>query len=141
MKKTPVFSLIMMVFITACGGQSTPSQPTSTTIPTYNYVSPTPNAQIATAIATETTQAAADAQTIAQGRDRYVALTCGECHGDNGQGTEKGSVLVGYVASQADFITFLRTGGKLGSAHQYASNKLSDRGAQNLYAYLKSLTS
>lgn len=142
MKKTLLFSLILMVFIAACGGQTATPLPTPTTIPIYNYVSPTPNAQIATAIATEAAQVASvDAQTIARGKDRYVALNCAECHGDKGQGTQKGSVLVGYSASEADFVTFLRTGGKLGSAHQYAANKLSDQGAENLYAYLKSLTS
>ncbi len=141
MKKTLLFSLILMVFIAACGGPTATPLPTSTTIPIYNYVSPTPNPQIATAVATETPQAAVDAQVIALGRDRYVALNCAECHGDNGQGAEKGSVLVGYSASEADFVTFMRTGGKMGSAHQYAANKLSDQGAENLYAYLKSLTS
>jgi mono/diheme cytochrome c family protein len=92
--------------------------------------------------ATEAAAATVDPDTIVQGQARYVALKCADCHGENGEGSgDKGPTLVGLTLGQDDFITFMRSGGKLGTAHQYASNRLSLKGAQNLYQYLKSLSS
>ena len=145
MKKT-LLILTLVVFVAACSGQNATPLPTPTQIPTFAYLTPTPFAAIATAVATEvnnqTESAAIDPTAVARGASRYTALTCDQCHGDKGQGNgDKGPALVPETLSENDFITFLRTGGKMGSAHLYASNRLSDEGAHNLYVYLKSVTS
>jgi mono/diheme cytochrome c family protein len=146
MKRNLLISLLVLLLVAACGGdQTSTSLPTPTTIPTYNYVQPTVAAAIQAVDATESvevTEAAVDPEIISQGRDRYVALKCADCHGENGEGNgDKGPTLVGLTLSQDDFITFMRSGGKLGTAHQFAANRLSLKGAQNLYQYLKSLSS
>lgn len=137
--------LLVTVLVVACAACSNAAPtasplPTSTTIPTYAYVSPTPNTQIATAIA-QRTQTAPASDTVAIGRDRYVALACGECHGENAEGSDSGPALAGTQLDEGDFVTYLRTGGTIGIDHQYASNRLSDRGARSMYHYLKSLAS
>ena len=139
MKRQLLFALLAVLF-TACGGTQSSQLPTPTMIPTYNYVSPTPIARVETAIATQVAVASVDERTITQGRDRYVALECGSCHGENAEGSDDGSALAGTSQDEDDFVTFLRTGGTIGTSHQYATNRLSERGAHNLYLYLKSLT-
>ena len=142
MKRFLPISLLLILIVAACSNSAAPTAtplPSRTPIPFYNYVSPTPNAQLATAAATRAAQVDT-AQAITQGRGRYEALDCGSCHGENGEGNgDKGGTLVGMTLSEADFITLLRSGGDLGSEHQYATNRLSDRCAQKLYLYLKSL--
>jgi len=145
MKRNLLFSLLVLVLAGACsGGQASTPPPLPTQIPTYNYLQPTVAPVIISVDATEeTTEAAAtiDPDIVAQGRSRYVALKCADCHGENGEGNgDKGPTLVGLTLSQDDFITFMRSGGKLGAAHQYAANRLSLNGAKNLYQYLKSLS-
>jgi mono/diheme cytochrome c family protein len=154
-KGLPV-SLLIILLLAACGGGSSADTPQATPVPSvtpvplYQYISPTPVSTVFAALATTTPAASAaeataeaiDPKVVEAGLGRYVALTCGECHGDAGQGAgEKGPALVPVTMTQADFITLLRSGGKLGSKHQYATNRLSDRGAQNLYLYLVSLGS
>lgn len=154
MKKGLPVSLLLILFMAACGGGSASTAtpfPTVTPIPLFQYVSPTPVSTIfaVAATATPATESTAEATAAVQsidpkvveaGKGRYVALTCGECHGEVGEGAgDKGPALVPMTMSQDDFITLLRSGGKLGSKHQYATNRLSDRGAQNLYFYLVSL--
>lgn len=145
MKRNLLISLLVLLLVAACGGgQSTTPPPLPTQIPTYNYVQPTLAPAIQAIDATETPEAVAaiDPDIISQGHDRYVALKCADCHGENGEGNgDKGPTLVGLTLSQDDFVTFLRSGGKLGTAHQFAANRLSLKGAQNLYQYLKSLSS
>jgi len=80
-----------------------------------------------------------DPERVARGQDRYEALECGLCHGANGEGTDQGSPLVGITLSEEDFITLLRSGGDVGTSHQYSSNRLSDSGGRNLYQYILSL--
>jgi len=145
MKKSLLIALLI-AFAAACGSQqpaATVSPPT--TIPTFAYLTPTPFAVIATALATETEQqqsSAVDPTAVALGANRYTALGCDTCHGAQGQGNgSQGPALVPMTLSEDDFITFLRTGGKLGNAHLFASNRLSDEGAHNLYLYVKSLGS
>lgn len=150
MKRNLLASLMLilsatMLLVGACSNQASTPIPTRTQIPTYAYVSPTPVAQVVTAAptrppadATEET-GALDPAAVEAGLGRYTALECGSCHGENGAGGEAPS-LVGITMSQDDFITYMRNGGPLGTAHQYQSNRLSDRGAVNLYTYLKSLT-
>ena len=134
------------MILTACGGASvtkTP-EPTVTPFPTYLFVSPTVPAAIASLASAGTeaaTTATPDPQKISLGKDRYVALKCGDCHGDAGQGTSKGSALAGTKLSEDDFINFLRTGGTIGTDHLYSTNRLSETGGENIYQYVLSLAS
>lgn len=148
LKKAQLLAVLAVALLVAsCSNQpaGTPI-PTRTQIPTFAYVSPTPVAQVATAIATQsavqvsTEEASAlDPAAVEAGLGRYTALECASCHGENGAGGDA-PALVGITMSQDDFLTYMRNGGPLGTAHQYQSNRLSDRGAANLYIYLKSLS-
>jgi mono/diheme cytochrome c family protein len=80
-----------------------------------------------------------DPELVERGRGRYVALECGLCHGENGEGTDEGSPLTGLALNEEDFISYMRSGGTLGTDHQYSTNRLSDSGGRNLYQYLLSL--
>jgi len=120
-----------------------PARPTVTSIPVFQYVVPTQPPRLATVAAlTAVAQVSTDSldpQKVERGRDRYVALDCNTCHGENGEGTEEGSALTLLTLSEADFISFMRSGGELGAAHQYAADRLSQSGAINLYQYLQSV--
>jgi mono/diheme cytochrome c family protein len=144
MKKFGVVILLFALLLTACSGGQSPNAtplPTLTSIPIYSYVSPTPVPQIVAAVATQTAQTD-NTEAITRGQGRYEALDCGSCHGANGEGSgDDGPALTGMTLSEADFITYLRSGGPLGVKHQYATNRLSDQGAHNLYLYLQSLAS
>lgn len=144
--------LLAVAVFTACGssgGQDGATEvPAPTIIPTHNFVQPTEAPAIMTMVAaTETASAVSgsttvglDPEKVAKGRDRYTTLGCNVCHGDAGEGvTDKGSDLRNLTMSQDDFIILMRSGGKLGSAHQFSTNRLSDTGGKNLYEYLKSL--
>jgi cytochrome c553 len=140
------FLLILVIFVAAaCGGapaSDATAVPTSTTIPTFNYVAPTAPPSVATsAAATEAAGAAGNLDPVAveRGRDRYVALGCAECHGEQGEGVDDVAPLAASTQTEAEFIAFMRSGGELGSEHQYATNRLSDSGGRNLYQYLLSL--
>ena len=143
--------LIAMVAFAACtsSGDSANNSPTAfptlTPIPSYNFVLPSATAQLVTLAPVTATPTAGssdslDPEKVSKGKDRYTALACNTCHGDNGEGTDKGKALTTFVMSEDDFISFMRSGGSMGSAHQYATNKLSDSGGKNLYEYLKSLS-
>lgn len=150
LKKAQMLTLLVVALLVAsCSNQpaGTPI-PTRTQIPTFAYVSPTPVAQVVTAVATRppssaTEEAAGttalDPTAVERGLGRYTALECASCHGENGAGGDA-PALVGITMSQDDFLTYMRNGGPLGTAHQYQSNRLSDGGAANLYIYLKSLS-
>lgn len=147
MQKRAVLLLMSGLLLAAgCGSapQTPTAIPTATTIPTYEYVQPTAAPSIATAAAATATAAASaggalDAEAVARGRGRYEALGCGECHGANGEGTDKGSAMSSYGGTETEFIAFMRSGGALGAAHQYSTNRLSDSGGRSLYQYLLSL--
>src|SRR3954471_19209864 len=128
MKRNLLISLLILLLVAACsGGPAATPLPTPSQIPTYNYVQPTLVSVIVAVDATETPEAVAavDPEMISQGHDRYVALKCSDCHGENGEGNgDKGPTLVGLSLSEDDFITFMRSGGKLGTAHQFAANRL-----------------
>jgi cytochrome c553 len=131
---------LVMVFILAACGTPTPDvtlEPTRTPFPTFEFVAPTnPPVFNATAAANTTS---GDAELIERGRGRYEALACGECHGANGEGTADGSSLLAFAMNEPDFISFMRSGGTIGSSHQYSTDRLSERGSQSLYQYLISL--
>ncbi|MBK8034273.1 MAG: c-type cytochrome [Anaerolineae bacterium] len=148
----------MALLLAACGGgtdanttDNTSAPAASSTpvvnVPTFSFTQPTAPPAVATAAATlvpagdATAEASAlDPEKVERGRGRYEALECASCHGANGEGvTDQGGPLLEYAATEADFVTFMRSGGELGVDHQYATNRLSDSGASNLYAYLQSL--
>lgn len=117
--------------------------PTQTPFPTYQFVAPTEAPQMATLAAStaqgSANQTALDPEKVTRGKDRYTALECNTCHGENGEGTDKGSALTALTMSEDDFISFMRSGGDVGTSHQYNTNKLSENGGKNLYQYLLSL--
>jgi cytochrome c553 len=134
-----LFCLILMLMLAACGTPTpdVPREPSRTPFPTFEFVAPTnPPAFNATAAPDTTAQ---DAELIERGRGRYEALACGECHGANGEGTADGSSLLAFAMSETDFISFMRSGGSIGTSHQYSTDRLSERGSQSLYQYLISL--
>lgn len=156
-----VFSLLVLITLVSCSPQQSQSQQgnasptpesaeTATTFqfPTYAYNAPTEAPQIATASAgtaialTEGASAGVlDPVAVERGKGRYEALECNTCHGENGEGIEsKGSSLIGMTLSQDDFIAFLRSGGTIGTSHQFATNRLSISGGANLYQYVLSLS-
>lgn len=147
MKRLLLLCMVSLV-LAGCGGAATDAPtplPTFTPIPTFQFVPPTAIPAIATAAAATAVAPTAqttelDPQMVERGRDRYVVLECGSCHGENGEGTENGSALAGTTLSEDDFITFLRTGGGLGNDHLYSTDRLSERGGRNLYAYVLSLS-
>lgn len=137
---------VLLVALAACGGASNQTSataaPTNTTIPTYSFEQPTAAPSVATAAATLVASSSSgelNPEAVEKGKGRYEALECGSCHGANAEGTDKGSSLVTYTAEEADFISFMRSGGELGSDHQYSTNRLSETGGKNLYQYLLSL--
>jgi len=144
-KSSTALLAFLILFLAACGAAK-PTQtpePTATPFPTYSFVSPTLPPAIASlaSVSTEAaTTATPDSQKIELGKGRYVALKCGDCHGDAGQGTSKGSALAGTKLSQDDFINFLRTGGTIGTDHLYSTNRLSETGGENIYQYVLSLS-
>ena len=136
------------VALTACGPSAPaetaqPARSTVTSIPVYQYVVPTEPPRLATVAAqTAVAQVSTDGLDpvkVERGRDRYLALVCNDCHGESGEGTGDGSALTALTMSEANFISFMRSGGSLGAAHQYAADRLSQSGAVNLYQYLRSL--
>jgi mono/diheme cytochrome c family protein len=140
----PLIGLIALLLALAGCGPATPEatpgpRPTPTPIPTFSRAEPTAPPSVATAAAIQPTADEADTLAIERGLDRYVALECGSCHGDAGEGVDDAPSLQTYAASEEEFITFIRSGGALGAAHQYSTNRLSDSGGRNLYRYLVSL--
>ncbi len=139
--------MLLMAGCSGAGGSPTTSATSPVNgLPTFSFSQPTDAPQIATAGATLAVKADAtadvvslDPQAVERGKGRYEVLDCASCHGAGGEGTDKGSSLLTYSANQEAFITFMRSGGKLGAAHQYATNRLSETGAANLYQYLRSL--
>lgn len=162
-------SLFTALIVAACGGggagnPAATAIPTSTPIPTYGIALPTSMLVVSTsaptAEATEAVEATAEATTeataeataaavassggldatlVERGKGRYEALDCASCHGSDGSGTDDGVSLIASTQTEAEYIAFMRSGGALGTAHQYPANRLSDTGAKALYQYLLSL--
>lgn len=117
--------------------------PTRTPFPTFAYIEPTTEVAFETddseSEAAPTTSIELDAKLVGRGRGRYEALECGNCHGEDGEGTSEGKSLLQFDLPEEDFITFVRSGGELGPSHQYSTDRLSNSGSRNLYQYLLSL--
>jgi mono/diheme cytochrome c family protein len=144
-KTASAFLLIaLLLILAACGSSTATPIPTSTPIPTYSYTVPTEAPQVAAVgAATQTARVpqsapALNPTAVARGQERYETLDCGSCHGENAEGGEA-VALAGTTLSESHFIDFLRTGGGLGNAHLFSTDRLSDNGGRNLYAYLVSL--
>ncbi len=154
-KKVCLPMLIAAFLVSACGGGSqtdatpTPAPPTRTPFPTFAFVEPT-KAQAfeqqddAAAAPAATEEPAAEAielnpTAVQRGLGRYEALDCAGCHGAGGAGTSRVKGLLDFSLPEEDFITFVRTGGELGTRHQFSTDRLSDSGSRNLYQYLVSL--
>jgi mono/diheme cytochrome c family protein len=135
----------VLLLVASCSPAATPAPtvPPFTQIPTFRYVAPTAPPPVATAAATVTvnqSSTALDPARVERGRGRYVALNCGSCHGENGEGTDQASALVGTTLSEGEFVSFLRSGGGMGNEHLFSTNVLSDAGGRNLYQYILSLS-
>ena len=146
----PCFAILVFLLLAACSSQdATPAEPTitPTAFPTFAFSQPTEAPQVATAAAAtaaareagDSDELVLDPESVERGQGRYVALECGSCHGENAEGGEAMS-LVGYAASEADFIDFMRTGGEMGNDHRFPAERLSNSGIVNLYQYLRSLS-
>ena len=72
---------------------------------------------------------ALNAKKVSPVRGRYETLDCGSCHGES---------RLDFSLAEEDFVTFVRSGGELGTAHQYATDRLSKSGSRNLYHCLPS---
>ncbi|MDE2819542.1 MAG: hypothetical protein OXT68_13710 [Chloroflexota bacterium] len=136
------------------GGQATATPtdppPTHTPFPTFAFVEPT-KAPVFEQTGDQSAKSGAsvddaaegaitlDPKKVERGLGRYEALACGSCHGAAGEGTDKASGIQDFAMSEDDFITFVRSGGELGTEHQYSTDRLSNSGSRNLYQYLVSL--
>ena len=151
-KLTPIAGMLLLIMLalSACGGgnQAAPTEPppTATPFPTFAFVEPTkPPVFAATSAATPAAEATAadavalDPKLVDRGRGRYEALDCASCHGENGAGIDGDKSLLDFALSEDDFITFMRSGGALGTDHQFSTDRLSNSGSRNLYQYLVSI--
>ncbi len=149
-----IIVLPIALALSACGGgggqaTATPSDlpPTLTPFPTFAFVEPTKppvfeaTAEEATAPESDAGQAVElDPKLVDRGRGRYEALACAGCHGDEGEGLDGSKSLLGFALTEDDFITFMRSGGALGTDHQFSTDRLSNSGSRNLYQYLVSIS-
>lgn len=145
---SPIMRVLLFVLtgslIAACGAASGPTQtpmPSLTPFPTFEFIPPTAPAAFSGAADAEEGEAEIDPVLVERGQGRYEALECAACHEENGEGTDDGSSLLEFDMTETDFIDFMRSGGELGSDHQYSTDRLSRSGGENLYLYLMTLAS
>lgn len=142
--------LLIALALSACaaGNQATPTEPppTATPFPTFAFVEPTkPPVFAATSVATSAAESTVDdavvldPKLVGRGRGRCEALDCASCHGEDGEGIDGDKSLLDFALSEDEFITFMRSGGALGTDHQFSTDRLSNSGSRNLYQYLVSL--
>jgi cytochrome c553 len=151
--KTLIFLAVMasaLLVLSACGSSDKTPRATSTTLPLFQEVmTPTVPSIIATAAATKavetTTTAELNPTAVARGASNWDRLECATCHGAAGEGGA-GEIdgtpapsLQHLTLSEDQFIDWMRSGGTLGSKHQYSTDRLSNSGGKNLYQYLLSL--
>ena len=147
-RKWRVGLLLTAFILAACGAADSSTatpRPTSTPFPTFAFVEPTKppvfdqDDEAADDAPADEAAIQLDPKKVERGLGRYEALACADCHGEGGVGGEDGKSLLDFALSEEDFITFMRSGGSLGPAHQYSTNRLSNSGSRNLYQYLVSL--
>lgn len=139
------------VALSACGlGGEKAARPTSTRLPLFEeMVPPTVPAIISTAAATSTVgpidSGTLNPTAVARGAGNWDRLACATCHGTAGEGGT-GEIdgtpapsLQNPALTEDEFIDWMRSGGTLGSKHQYSTDRLSDSGGRNLYQYIRSL--
>jgi mono/diheme cytochrome c family protein len=151
--RTVALAALLLVALAACGGgKKGAPRPTSTPIPRFEeVVPPTTVPLLETAAATvqagQGTGPEIDPTAVARGAVNWERLQCASCHGDHGQGGVgeingvKAPSLIDMTLTEAEFIDWLRTGGSVGSAHLFSTDRLSDSGGRNLYQYVLSLSS
>ncbi len=146
--------LLTVLTLSACGGganqpTATPTDvpPTLTPFPTFAFVEPTKppvfdktSENTPAADRDESPIITLDPKNVERGRGRYEALECGICHGNSGEGSASGKSLLDFAMSEEDFITFMRSGGDLGTSHQFSTDRLSNSGSRNLFQYLVSIS-
>jgi mono/diheme cytochrome c family protein len=141
----------VLLILSACGSSSSKSpKATSTTLPLFQEVqTPTVPSVFATIAATETASETSastlNPTAVARGASSWDRLGCGTCHGANGEGGA-GEIdgtpapsLQNLTLTEAQFIDWMRSGGTVGSKHQFSTDRLSDSGGKNLDQYLLSL--
>jgi mono/diheme cytochrome c family protein len=153
-------SMLLMLLVGACGGQSAQSpssapaslRPVATMPPARftavaqqqvftDTVRATPTGAATggdVAAATPTNTPAPD---LTRGATVYTNR-CASCHGDQGQGVAgKAEPLTEFELSYSEFETLLRTGGngRLGNEHLFGPSAVSPSGIGALYAYVQSL--
>jgi mono/diheme cytochrome c family protein len=139
-----------LLVLSACGSSDKTPKATSTPLPLFQEVeTPTVPAIMATAAATKTVQTTNTAElnptAVARGASSWDRLECASCHGAAGEGGA-GEIdgtpapsLQHLTLTEDQFIDWMRSGGTLGSKHQYSTDRLSNSGGKNLYQYLLSL--
>ncbi len=141
MKKSLLLTICLIVaLVAACGTASQSSGtafPTFTPIPTFEFIPPTDVPEVATAaFLIAANGQILDPIAVERGQERYQTLECDACHGEAGEGSDKGSSLITSTINEIDFISYMRSGGTVGLDHQFSTNRLSDSGGKNLYQYL-----
>ena len=147
----PAVFLVVLLVLSACGsGSDKNPRATSTTLPLFQEVqTPTVLSVFATAEATATVGAVSvstpNPTAVARGASNWERLECAKCHGPNGEGGA-GEIdgtpapsLQHLTLTESQFIDWMRSGGTLGSKHQYSTDRLSNSGGENLYQYLLTL--
>jgi mono/diheme cytochrome c family protein len=143
---------LLLGTLAACGsGKKGPPRPTSTPIPRFQEVPPTTVPLFETAAATvqagAETKPVIDPTAVARGAVNWERLQCASCHGEHGEGGVgeingiQAPSLIDMTLTEAEFIDWLRTGGTLGNAHLFSTDRLSNSGGRNLYQYILSLSS
>jgi mono/diheme cytochrome c family protein len=143
---------LLLVALAACGsGKKGAPRPTSTPIPRFQEVPPTTVPLFETAAATvqagEGSTPEIDPTAVARGATNWERLQCASCHGEHGEGGAgeingiQAPSLIDLPLTEAEFIDWLRTGGTLGNAHLFSTDRLSDSGGRSLYQYVLSLSS
>jgi cytochrome c553 len=149
-----VMGIVLVVAVAACGGSEdgdSEPRPTNSPLPQFEeVVPPTEPPELATAAAA-TMQTGENGETelnptaVARGANSWERLECASCHGANGEGGAgeidgiQAPALTDLAMTENEFIDWMRSGGPLGSKHQFSTDRLSDSGGRNLYQYLLSL--
>jgi mono/diheme cytochrome c family protein len=144
-------AVLFALALAACGGgKKGEPRPTSTPIPQFREVPPTTVPLLETAAATVqaggNTGSQIDPTAVARGATNWERLQCASCHGQHGEGGAgeingiKAPSLLNLTLTEEEFIDWLRTGGSLGNAHLFSTDRLSDSGGRNLYQYVLSLS-